>query len=77
MFVTAGARSNFLLEREISLQFQLQTLASAQYRVQATLDKVYMVAMWIPIIRILSHHMSDWCNSCLNGKNASILPKCV
>ncbi|MFN9691175.1 MAG: hypothetical protein ACK551_03645 [Vampirovibrionales bacterium] len=43
MFVTAGARSNFLLEREISLQFQLQTLASAQYRVQATLDKVYNV----------------------------------
>ena len=43
MFVTAAARSNYLLDREISLQFQLQTLASAQYRIQATLDKVYNV----------------------------------
>jgi hypothetical protein len=43
MFLTAGARSSYLLDREISLQFELQTLSSAQYRVQATLDKVYNV----------------------------------
>jgi hypothetical protein len=43
MFLTPGARSSYLLDREISLQFELQTLASAQYRVQATLDKVYNV----------------------------------
>ena len=43
MFLTAGARSSYLLDREISLQFELQTLSSAEYRVQAVLDKVYNV----------------------------------
>ena len=43
MYVTSAVRSNYLLEREISLQFQLQELASAQSRIQSTLDKVYNV----------------------------------
>ncbi|XVJ51624.1 MAG: hypothetical protein HEQ32_05925 [Vampirovibrio sp.] len=43
MYVTSAVRSNYLLEREISLQFQLQELASAQTRIQSTLDKVYNV----------------------------------
>ncbi len=43
MFLTPGARSGYLLDREISLQFELQTLASAQYRVQAALANVYNV----------------------------------
>jgi hypothetical protein len=43
MFLTPGARSSYLLDREISLQFELQTISSAQYRIQAALDKVYNV----------------------------------
>jgi len=41
MFLTSGARSGYLLTRELDLQYELQTLAASQYRVQATLDKVY------------------------------------
>jgi uncharacterized protein involved in exopolysaccharide biosynthesis len=41
MFVYAGAKSAQLLERQISIEFQLSQLAEAQSRITSSLDKVY------------------------------------
>lgn len=44
MFVYAGAKKAELLNRQMSIQFNLQQLAEAQMRISTSLDKVYASA---------------------------------
>jgi len=44
MFVYAGAKSAQLLERQMSLEFDLSQLAESQSKITSSLDKVYASA---------------------------------